>query len=108
MKTLDEHLDDLDRMVDTGAKPPETRNQIAFIHREVLELEEREASFKQAAAQLEQELATLESEYAKLKTENIQLRVENAQLRDSQPNAPLRPLIVCDDPPPGYQDMSAD
>lgn len=39
MKTLQEHLDDLDRMVDTGAGKPDTRSQIAFIAREVAALE---------------------------------------------------------------------
>ena len=39
MNTLDQALDDLDRMVDTGAEVPKIRNQISFIRGEVAALQ---------------------------------------------------------------------
>lgn len=39
MRTLQEHIDDLDRMVDNGAEKSNIRSQIAFIAREVTALE---------------------------------------------------------------------
>lgn len=55
MKTIAEHLDDLDRMIDAGNTPvANLRSQIAFIQREVTALEENYAALAGAHAQLQQ------------------------------------------------------
>ena len=54
MKTLQEHLDDLDRMVDSGLPPKhEIRSQISFIGREVAALEDRYARLADAHTKLQ-------------------------------------------------------
>lgn len=61
MRTLQEHLDDLDRMVDSGKAPAhQVRSQIAFIAREVAALEAAYAGLDQAHAQLQQAHARLQ------------------------------------------------
>ena len=69
MKTLQEHLDDLDRMVDTDAGKPQTRSQIAFVGREV---------------------AALEADYADLAHRHAELQKAHTQLQDTQRQEELR------------------
>ena len=68
MKTIQEHIDDLDRMVDTGAGKPDTRNQIAFIAREVAVIEAQLATLQQSHAELKDEHTKLQEAHAKLDT----------------------------------------
>jgi L-2-hydroxyglutarate oxidase LhgO len=55
MKTLQEHIDDLDKMIDGRAAKDEIRSQIAFIGREVAALEADYAQLAQAHAALQDE-----------------------------------------------------
>ena len=58
MKTITEHLDDLDRMVDAGNTPKhELRSQIAFIQREVAALEHDYAGAVDTATKLQEKQA---------------------------------------------------
>ena len=52
MKTLQDDIDDLDRMVDTGAAKDAIRSQIRLISREVAALQARNAGLVEAHAQL--------------------------------------------------------
>ena len=52
MKTLQEDIDDLDRMVDTNAAKDAIRSQIRLIAREVATLQAENASIYQAHAEL--------------------------------------------------------
>ena len=63
MRTLQEHLDDLDRMVDNGADKPKVRSQVAFIGREV---------------------AALETDYARLAADHAKLQEAHTKLQNSQ------------------------
>jgi hypothetical protein len=66
MKTITEHLDDLDRMVDSGSAPKhEIRSQIAFIGKLVVAQEQEYVSAVESAAKLQEE-------YAKLKQAQLQ------------------------------------
>ena len=72
MKTLQEDIDDLDRMVDTGAAKDAIRSQIRLIAREVAaleadysRLEQSHQAFKISTAK---ELLGLKTDNAKLKT----------------------------------------
>jgi len=69
MKTLEEHFDDLDRMIDTGAAKPAIRDQIAFIWKQVSTLQMEHAALEQAY----QELHTgLEERLAKIQERDKQ------------------------------------
>jgi hypothetical protein len=63
MKTLQEDIDDLDRMVDTNAAKDAIRSQIRFIAREVATLEADYAAVNQAHSELH---AGLEGRISKL------------------------------------------
>jgi predicted nuclease with TOPRIM domain len=63
MKTLQEDIDDLDRMVDTGAAKDAIRSQIRLIAREVARLEAECSGLAQAYQELH---AGLEEKIAKL------------------------------------------
>jgi hypothetical protein len=63
MKTLQEDIDDLDRMVDTDAKKDAIRSQIRLIAREVAALEADYTAVNQAHSELH---AGLEERIAKL------------------------------------------
>lgn len=70
MKTLTEHIDDLDRMVDSGSAPKhEIRSQIAFIGREVTALQADNLRLADAHAKLQ---AMLSEEMAALKAAHQQ------------------------------------
>ena len=56
MNTLQQDIDDLDRMVDTGAAKDEIRSQIRLISREVAVLQADYASLAESHAQLEEAL----------------------------------------------------
>ena len=71
MQTIQEHLDDLDRMVDAGARKPEIRSQIAFIAREVAVLETELASEKESNAEITAELASTKEENTKLRAKKF-------------------------------------
>jgi len=58
MRTLLEHIDDLDRLVDNGADKPKIRSQIAFIGREVAALQADYGNLSEAFQKLTAELAT--------------------------------------------------
>lgn len=74
MQTLQQHLDDLDRMVDSGKAPKaELRSQVSFISREVSALES-------AYSHLEQEHALLQAEHAKLQTEHAKLQEAHSKI----------------------------
>jgi hypothetical protein len=80
MRTLQEHLDDLDRMVDSGSAPKhEIRSQIAFIGREVTALEADYARFIDAHTQSERATAKVLED---LQTQNQALVSENKKLID--------------------------
>lgn len=53
MRTLDEHLDDLDRLVDGNGSKAEVRSQIALIGREVAALEADYARLAEAHTKLQ-------------------------------------------------------
>jgi len=53
MKTLLDHIDDLDRMVDGGAEVSKIRSQIAFIGREIAALQADFASLAEANTKLQ-------------------------------------------------------
>ena len=53
MKSLIEHIDDLDRMVDSDASKPAVRSQIAFVGREVAALQADYASLAEAHQKLD-------------------------------------------------------
>ena len=72
MKTITEHLDDLDRMVDAGnTSKHELRSQIAFIQRQVAALEsdhhaaiDGNAKLRMAQEERDAKILNLESELA--------------------------------------------
>lgn len=70
MKTLQEDIDDLDRMVDTGAQKDAIRSQIRLISREVAALQADYSSLAEAHAKLEEAKAKVNAEIASLKNEN--------------------------------------
>jgi predicted nuclease with TOPRIM domain len=67
MKTLTEHLDDLDKMVDGRADIDKIRSQIAFIAREAAALEADYTRLAQDHAQVNEAHAKLEKEHSDLK-----------------------------------------
>ncbi|MGA2175261.1 MAG: hypothetical protein ABSH38_09795 [Verrucomicrobiota bacterium] len=67
MRTLQEHIDDLDRMVDGGAEKPKVRSQIAFIGREVAALEADYARLAEAHSKLQATHSELEAQHTALK-----------------------------------------
>jgi hypothetical protein len=87
MRTLQEHIDDLDRMVDSGTAIPKIRNQIAFIGREVAALQADYASLAEAHTKLQDEhpkaIAALKEahhqEIAKITASNAKPKDELAQ-----------------------------
>ena len=83
MRTLQEHVDDLDRMVDGGNVPKhEIRSQIAFIGREVAALQADYARLAEAHEELQ------ESQLARIR----QLEAENVRLIASNQQPPFEPL----------------
>ncbi|MCW5552786.1 MAG: hypothetical protein KIS67_11585 [Verrucomicrobiae bacterium] len=79
MRTLAEHIDDLDRMVDNGSAPKhEIRSQIAFIGREVTALQEEHDRLKAAysQAQLEHSKAQPESSALPDNAKRLLLEIE--------------------------------
>jgi exonuclease VII small subunit len=71
MRTLSEHIDDLDRMVDGGAAKAEIRSQIAFIGREVAALEAENAQLIEAHAQLQEAHTKLQEAHTKLQEAQV-------------------------------------
>ena len=71
MKTLQDDIDDLDRMVDTEAQKDAIRSQIRLISREVAALEAEYSQLAQGHAELQRQHAKLQQskadEIAKLK-----------------------------------------
>jgi len=67
MKTLQEDIDDLDRMIDTGAAKDAIRSQIRLIAREVAALEANNMSLLEAHATLQQTHSALRDEHTKFK-----------------------------------------
>ena len=67
MKTLHEDIDDLDRMVDTGAQKDAIRSQIRLIAREVAALETDNARLVESHSQLQEALAKANAENNELK-----------------------------------------
>jgi len=78
MATLQEHLDELDRMVVGGTNIPQIRSQIAFIGREITALDADYARFIDAHTQSEQATAKA---LADLQTQNQALIAENSELK---------------------------
>jgi len=81
MRTLQEHIDDLDRMVDSGTSVAKIRSQIAFIGREVAALQADYAGLAQAHAEFKQ---AAQKQIANAKAKNLQaaqkVRALQAQL----------------------------
>jgi hypothetical protein len=72
MATLQEHIDDLDRMIDGGNTTKDAvRSQIAFIGREV---------------------AALEADYARLNEAHTNLKEAHTNLKNAQPHPPQNEL----------------
>ena len=67
MKTLQEDIDDLDRMVDGGAQKDAIRSQIRLIAREVAALEADYARAVEHDSQTTDTLMQLQNEYAVFK-----------------------------------------
>lgn len=68
MRTLPEHIDDLDRMVDSGSAPKhEIRSQIALIGKQVAELEADYARLADVYTKLQEAYSILETQHTKLK-----------------------------------------
>jgi lysyl-tRNA synthetase class II len=65
MRTLQEHFDDLDRMVDSGTNVAKTRNQISFIWGEVAALQASYAALAEAHTKLQEEHSKLKDTEAK-------------------------------------------
>lgn len=76
MKTLNEDIDDLDRMIDCGAAKDEIRSQIRLVAREV--------------SALEADYARLAENHVKLADEHAKLKQAHAQLQESQRQEILR------------------
>jgi predicted nucleic acid-binding Zn-ribbon protein len=80
MKTITEHLDDLDRMVDAGNTPKhELRSQVAFIQREVAALQEDYLRLAEAHTQLQNASAKqkvdADAKYDELHAEHEKLKL---------------------------------
>lgn len=65
MPALQADIDDLDRMVDTGAQKDAIRSQIRLIAREIAALEADYAGLAQAHTKLQKEHSELEAELAR-------------------------------------------
>jgi regulator of replication initiation timing len=65
MRTLQEHFDDLDRMVDSGTNVAKTRNQISFIWGEVAALQANYSALAEAHLKLQEENSKLKEAAAK-------------------------------------------
>lgn len=76
MKTLQEDVDDLDRMVDTGAAKDAIRSQIRLVAREVAALETDLARSIQNHKESDAKLIELDKQNARLVAENAQLKNE--------------------------------
>jgi hypothetical protein len=70
MRTLDEHIDDLDRLVDGDAPKSNVRSQIAFIAREVAALEANYARLAEAHTKLQEAHSELEAQQTAIKEGN--------------------------------------
>jgi hypothetical protein len=79
MQTLQQHLDDLDRLVTNHATQPEIRSQLAFISREVAALETNYVNLLEAHA-------SLQEEHSKLK--NAHLENQRKPVNLSPPQVP--------------------
>jgi len=95
MKTLLEHLDDLDRMVDGGAEKPKIRHQIDLVGRIV-------ATNEAEHSRLVQNHEALVAENQALITKNQALVAENAKLIAPSDNSCMSAPIV------GEVDLSTD
>ena len=84
MKTLQEDIDDLDRMVDTDAPKDAIRSQIRLISREVAQLETDYARLAEAHEKLQAEKAEVDAKLAKLEQQNIQSSLERVSERQRQ------------------------
>jgi chromosome segregation ATPase len=83
MRTISEHLDDLDRMVDGGAAKSEIRSQIAFIGREVAALEAEYAQLAEAHAKLQEAHLQLQASKTETAKEIADIQAQQAR-RDSE------------------------
>ena len=63
MRTLQQHIDDLDRMVDNGAEKSNIRSQIALIGREVAVLEINYARVEEAHTKLQEAHQILDAKH---------------------------------------------
>ena len=69
MRTIQEHIDDLDRMVDNGNAPKhEVRSQIAFIGKQVAALEADYACLAEEHKKLQKAHSILNAQHTELKT----------------------------------------
>jgi hypothetical protein len=75
MRTLHEHIDDLDRMVDRGAEKPNIRSQIAFIAREVATLEADYARLADAHTNLQEAKLRFDAQLQQMKPQATQTQV---------------------------------
>lgn len=64
MRTLQEHIDALDRMVDIGTSVPQMRSQISFIGREVAALEADYARLAEVHTKLQELHQALDAKLA--------------------------------------------
>jgi chromosome segregation ATPase len=68
MRTLQEHIDDLDRMIDSSSAPKhEVRSQIAFIGKQVAAIEADYACLADAHTKLQEAHSILEIQHTGLK-----------------------------------------
>ncbi len=93
MKTLQDHLDDLDRMVDTGhATKDAVRSQIAFIGREIAALQADYARLAQTLAKLQEAHTKLQEAQAReLARRNEEFRQQALHSQELDANPTFEP-----------------
>lgn len=90
MKSIGEHLDELDRMVEQGGTTDKIPSQIAFIEREVAALQASHSAEIQRLAQVGEEYC---AECAKLEAELKNLYSANDKKAGKTPNSVSKPPI---------------
>jgi len=89
MKTLQDHIDDLDRMVDSGSAPKhEIRSQIAFVGREVAALQAGYSALAAAHTALQQSKLESDTKADALLRQNEKLSAETWRQRANAAHIP--------------------
>jgi hypothetical protein len=83
MKTLQDDIDDLDRMVDTGAQKDATRSQIRLITREVAALQADYANLAEEHTRLQATSEQFDKRFAEMKAE-FERKLLEMKARDKQ------------------------